>query len=212
MQVFLCIRSSEPPAHFSNPGRWFQPRHTTLRSTTLIVTVGAAGRRSIGRPVEEARNLVEKFPAVSSDTVLIRTTYPICRSSFRLSSGPRNAGCFALFRFSFPWGFPWKFLCLFSHRVLYLCIILNKLFFMHELYSPVLGSMFEVTLSVLRICMGTLVGQAKAVISGRLCSLLRSDTPYSIHIGHPGVCELPPRSNQISYSFFISFNILSLYS
>ena len=58
---------------------------------------------------------------------------------------------------------------------------------MHELYSPVLGSMFEVTLSVLRICMGTLVGQAKAVISGRLCSLLRSDTPYSIHIGHPGV-------------------------
>lgn len=83
---------------------------------------------------------------------------------------------------------------------------------MRELYSPVLGSMFEVTLAVLRICMGTLVGQAKAVISGRLCSLLRGDTPYSIHIGHPGVCELPPRSNQISYSFFTSFNILSLYS
>ena len=75
MQVFLCIRSSEPPAHFSNPGRRFQPRHTPLRSTTLIVvTVGAAGRRSIGRPVEEARNLVEKFPAVASDTVLILRT------------------------------------------------------------------------------------------------------------------------------------------
>ena len=110
--VFLCIRSSEPPAHFSNPDRWYyyyQHIHIPLRSTTLIVTVGAASRRSIGRPVEEARNLVEKFPAVSSDTVLIRTTYPICRSSFRLSSGPRNAGCFALFRFSFPWVFHENF-------------------------------------------------------------------------------------------------------
>lgn len=50
--------------------------------------------------------------------------------------------------------------------------ILNKLFFMHGLYSLDLGSMLKVTLSVLLICMGTLVGQAKAVISGRLCSLL----------------------------------------
>ena len=97
------------------PGPFLQPRQvipTQTHTTTehyFNSDSGGAGRRSIGRPVEEARNLVEKFPAVSSDTVLIRTTYPICRSSFRLSSGPRNAGCFALFRFSFPWVFHENF-------------------------------------------------------------------------------------------------------
>lgn len=68
--------------------------------------------------------------------------------------------------------------------------------------------------------MDTLVGQAKADISGRLCSLLVIysvlRTEYRVHVGHSGVSELPPRSIQIvSYSLFIPLIyelILSLYS
>lgn len=143
------------------------------------------------------------------------TTYSGCRSSFRLSSGPWNAGCFALFRFFFPWVLRifMETLMLVQHGIFSYYSILNKLFFMHGLYSLDLGSMLKSHF----ICTPYLYGYpSRAGEGGHLRSLmfLASDAPYILGT-RASVNYLRGASKyHTPYSLFISSNILvlSLYS